>query len=220
MPFESAGTGCHIFSRHWTWCRTTFYVNIIFQSHHKLCLLCTFNKSQVADEQKQNQFPSPSSFVLEINLMLLGSIHRQLDVKTDLSIFLFMAESAWSGRWVICLVTCSEAVTYLILNSSPTNASLPCRLPRGQQVLHRRWIWGIYCMQTMKHVSEGIHPGFETEARHNQKSKTGVLVVQKRLIFSNNFTKIREKHSSWCFMLTISTHFSNLMTMLFGLNFL
>ena len=31
---------------------------------------------------------------------------------------------------------------------------LPCWLPRGQQVLHQRWIWGIHCTQAMKHTSE------------------------------------------------------------------
>ena len=30
--------------------------------------------------------------------------------------------------------------------------------------------------QVRKHTSEGIHPGFETQGRHHQKSKTGVSV--------------------------------------------
>ena len=33
---------------------------------------------------------------------------------------------------------------------------LPCLLLKGQQVSHKRWIWGIHCMQVMKHASEGI----------------------------------------------------------------
>ena len=32
---------------------------------------------------------------------------------------------------------------------------LSCWLPRGQQVLHQRWIWDIHCTQVMKHASEG-----------------------------------------------------------------
>ena len=38
-------------------------------------------------------------------------------------------------------------------------------------------------MQTRKHASEGIHPGFETHGRRHQKSKTGVSVAtQKGLV--------------------------------------
>ena len=37
---------------------------------------------------------------------------------------------------------------------------------------------------------QGIHPGFETQGRHYQKSKTGVFVApQKGLIFSKKFLK-------------------------------
>ena len=34
--------------------------------------------------------------------------------------------------------------------------------------------------QVMKHASEGIHFGFETQRRHHQMSKTGVLVSIKK----------------------------------------
>ena len=53
---------------------------------------------------------------------------------------------------------------------------------------HHRWIWGIHCMQAMKHTSVRIHPGFENQGRCHQKSKTGVPVApQKGVVSSNNF---------------------------------
>ena len=64
-------------------------------------------------------------------------------------------------------------------------AWLSCWPPRGQQVLHQRWIREIRCMQAMKHTCKGIHPGFETQGRHHQRSKTGVSVApQKKLMDS------------------------------------
>ena len=46
------------------------------------------------------------------------------------------------------------------------------------------------CTQVTKHVSEGIHPGFEIQGSHHQKSKTGIsvallngLMSSKRLLF-------------------------------------
>ena len=42
----------------------------------------------------------------------------------------------------------------------------------------------------MKHGSEGIQPGFETQGRRHQKSKTGLSVApQKGLLSSKNFKK-------------------------------
>ena len=35
------------------------------------------------------------------------------------------------------------------------SAQVQCLLPKGQQVLHQRWIWGIYCTQATKHASKG-----------------------------------------------------------------
>ena len=37
--------------------------------------------------------------------------------------------------------------------------------------------------QVRKHV-KGIHPGFETQGRHHQKSKTGVSVVPRKILKS------------------------------------
>ena len=65
---------------------------------------------------------------------------------------------------------------------------LPCWPLYSQQVLHQRWISGIHGMQVTKHGKRGIHPGFETQGRHHQKSKTGVSVApQKELVSSKNF---------------------------------
>ena len=59
-----------------------------------------------------------------------------------------------------------------------------------RQVSHHRWIWGIRCVQARKHASEGIHPGFETQGRCHQKSKTGVSVaLQKRTCVLQIFKK-------------------------------
>ena len=79
---------------------------------------------------------------------------------------------------------------FLFTSTLMRMAQLPCWPPSGQQVLHQRWIWGFCCMQAMKHASEGIHPGFGTQGRHHQKSKTGVLVgSQKGLMSSKIFFK-------------------------------
>ena len=59
-------------------------------------------------------------------------------------------------------------------------------------------IWGIHCTQVMKHASEGIHPGFGTQGRHHQKSKTmismalqkGLDVLQVFIKKSNNLSRI------------------------------
>ena len=42
-------------------------------------------------------------------------------------------------------------------------------------------------MQVMKHIGKGINPGFETNDRHYQKSKT--VVSQKGVMSSNFFLK-------------------------------
>ena len=40
---------------------------------------------------------------------------------------------------------------------------------------------------TSKKVCKGIHPGFETQGRHHQKSKTGVSVAPRRGLMSSKF---------------------------------
>ena len=37
-------------------------------------------------------------------------------------------------------------------------------------------------MQVMKHASEGIHPGFETQGRPHLKSKTEVSVIPQKAL--------------------------------------
>ena len=59
------------------------------------------------------------------------------------------------------------------------------QLPRwplySQQVSYQRWIWGSLKRESM----QGIHPGFETEGRHDQKSKTGVSVAPWKGLMSS-----------------------------------
>ena len=64
-----------------------------------------------------------------------------------------------------------------MLNACREHDGLPRWLSRGQQVSHQRWIWGIHCAQARKHT---IHPGFETQGKHHQKSKTGVSVAPQK----------------------------------------
>ena len=62
--------------------------------------------------------------------------------------------------------------------------------PGGQEVLHKRWIWVIHCMQATNHIEQLIHPGFQTQDRHHEKSKIGVSVApQKGLMFYKQFSK-------------------------------
>ena len=66
---------------------------------------------------------------------------------------------------------------------------LPCWPPRGQQVLHQRWILGICCPQAMKHATEGIHTGFETQGRHHQKQDYQWFHKKAILCSTNPFKK-------------------------------
>ena len=50
---------------------------------------------------------------------------------------------------------------------------LPCWPLYSLQVSHQRWIWGSHRWESMQ---KGIHPGFETQGRRHQWSKTGVSV--------------------------------------------
>ena len=68
-----------------------------------------------------------------------------------------------------------EPHQYLCASMCIEKVWLPCRLPRGQQVLHQRRIWGLNCMQVTKHTSKEIHPSFETQSRVSVTSKNGLL---------------------------------------------
>ena len=56
----------------------------------------------------------------------------------------------------------------------------PCWPPRGQQVSHHRWIWEFHYSQAMKHTSEGIHSGFETQGYVTGSSKQGYQWPNKK----------------------------------------
>ena len=45
--------------------------------------------------------------------------------------------------------------------------------PRGQQVSHQRWIWGIYCMHVRKHASKGSTLALKPRADAPEVAKTG-----------------------------------------------
>ena len=74
-------------------------------------------------------------------------------------------------------------------------AWLPCWPLYSQQVLHQRWIWGSHKWENMQ---KGIYPGFETQGRHHQKSKTGVSVApRKGLMPFKNLIKIKSLQYSF-----------------------
>ena len=103
---------------------------------------------------------------------------------------------AFAFAFALCdwpLLSFSLRGTRHITDSSPTKSSTcastgiemdqpPCWLPRGQQVSHQRWIWGIYCTQVMKHASERIYPG---KSRRHQKSKQGYQWPHKKRLMSS-----------------------------------
>ena len=51
----------------------------------------------------------------------------------------------------------------------------------SQQVSHQRWMWGSHKWKS----TQGIHPGFETQGRHHQNSKTGVSVAPWKGLMSS-----------------------------------
>ena len=95
-----------------------------------------------------------------------------------------------------------------ILHSSPTNVCIYVKVcglkqlgchagpKRGEQVSPQRGNCGIGCTQVTQHTSKGIHPGFETQGRRHQKSKTGVdllVAPQKRTdVFKIFFLKLHQ----------------------------
>ena len=94
----------------------------------------------------------------------------------------------WINRWRFewaCTACQSEfSINFLSLcfsrhvsSQCPYICDIPCWPPRGQQMSHQRWIWGLCCMQAIKHGSRGIHPGYETQRKCHQKFKTGVPVA-------------------------------------------
>ena len=115
----------------------------------------------------QNTVPSRSGWMVK-SLVLR---HDQSRVQTPQMLVDIWSESMWIKK-----------------------AQLPSWPPGGQQVLHQRWIWGIHCMQAMKHASKGSSQLWN-QGRHPKKSKTGVSVVPQKGLMS--FKKF-EKKKKFC----------------------
>ena len=89
-------------------------------------------------------------------------------------------------QFFIMLSSCENWVTQIL--------KILIQLDSSHQYKNLRWIWGIRCAQASKHASERIHPGFETQGRHHQKSKTGVSAAQRKGHVSyKNFKKKRKE---------------------------
>ena len=74
-----------------------------------------------------------------------------------------------------------------LLHACSKHDGLPCWLAIDQQVSHHRGIWGSHKWEN----TQGIHPGFETQGKHHQNSKTGVSVApQKGLMSTKLFFNI------------------------------
>ena len=107
---------------------------------------------------------------------------------------------------VPCLLSAAQTVVGSSPEASPmlVDTSTGTRIKKtwlpSQQVLHQRWIWGSHKWESV----QGIYPGFETQGRHHQKSKTGVSVAPwKGLMSSKNFFKksreaIKNPSQIWC----------------------
>ena len=66
-------------------------------------------------------------------------------------------------------------------------AWLPCWPLDSQQMLHQRWIWVSHRWESMQ---RGIHPGFETQCKHDQNSKQGYQWPPKKTyVLQNIFLK-------------------------------
>ena len=79
------------------------------------------------------------------------------------------------------------------VNQKPSLPSWPLN---SQQVSHQRWIWGSHKEESTR----GIHTGFETQGRHQQKSTTGKC--QKNLPFSFSANN-RQIFSSFLFHIQV-----------------
>ena len=84
---------------------------------------------------------------------------------------------------------CVNPSILLLLHACRECDQLPCWLPRDQQVLHQRWIWGICCAQTRKHASEGSILALKPRADITRSQKQGYQWPQKELLSSKKFQK-------------------------------
>ena len=65
-------------------------------------------------------------------------------------------------------------------------AQLPCRPPRGQQVLHQRWILGIHCTHVTKHASRGCILVLKNRGDVTRSPKQGYQCPHKGTHFLQN----------------------------------
>ena len=72
---------------------------------------------------------------------------------------------------------------------------LPYWPPRGRQVLHQRWIWGIHCAQARKHTSEGSSPEVQNRGISGPTKRTHVL--QKYMKKKNGRIVSQDNHSEY-----------------------
>ena len=95
-------------------------------------------------------------------------------------------------------LNCRQAVNMWVRSAWIETAWPPFWSPRGQQVSHQRWIWGICCRQLTKHISKGIHPGFETQGKSHQgkrHQRSNISGPTKRADVVQTFKKRRNvKH--------------------------
>ena len=70
----------------------------------------------------------------------------------------------------------------------------PCWPLYSQQLSHQRWIWGSHKRESI----QGIHPGFETQGRRHQKSKTrSISGPTKRTYVLKKGHTVIDKLSYW-----------------------
>ena len=103
--------------------------------------------------------------------------------------------------WIACLLTVweishSNPGILPLLNACGECDWLPCWLPRGQQVSHQRWIWGIHCAQARKHASKGSTLALKPRADITRNPKPGCQRPHKKdLCPPKNFFKKDEIHA-------------------------
>ena len=67
--------------------------------------------------------------------------------------------------------------------------------PRGQQVSHQRWIWGIHCTQATKHVSQGSTLAFKLRADVIRSRIQGYQWTYKKDLCHSKISKRKKKSS-------------------------
>ena len=83
-------------------------------------------------------------------------------------------------NWEVREVSRSNPGILALLHACREHDWLPCWPPRGQQVLHQRWIAGIHCMQVTKHASEGSTLVLKPRAGVTRSPKQGYQWPHKK----------------------------------------